>query len=281
MKVSFVFILGVMLSFIITDVYSQNQKYQFEINSTAVKGEVYPIEIVLPEAYDSTLRYPIVYVTDWWFSSQIVLGLCNTLSQADAVIPFIIVGISNHGELNDWRLERFRDLTPTNIPEDDHPDSLGVAKRGITGGSPNFLKFIKEELIPTVEEKFLSDTINRGIVGYSLGGLFSAFVLTEEPQLFQHYLIGSPSLSYDDSEVIKSLERMPSNKLLTVKTVFISVGEEESGNSLKGFADFRDLILEKDLPNIKLESIIIEDADHSSAVDPTIIEGFQFLYGSK
>lgn len=258
---------------------SQTQKHLFEIKSDIVEGETYPIEVVLPDDYDSTLRYPIVYVTDWWFSSTFVTQLYNSLNDARVVQAFIMVGISNQGEMKDWRQERLRDLTPTNIPEYDKPDSLVIGSKGITGGASKFLKFIKDELIPVVEKKYLSDTLNRGLAGYSLGGLFSSFALLNEPQLFSHYLIGSPSLAYDDFIMIDKLKEIAPQKLLTVRNVFIAVGEEESGNALKGFADFRDILLKKDLPNLKLESIIVDGEGHSLASYTAVIKGFKFMYG--
>jgi len=261
--------------------YSQNQKYQFEITSKSVEGEIYPIEIVLPDGYDSTKKYPIVYFTDWWFSAQSFPFTYNRLRMAGVIEPFIMVGISTKGDMRDWRMERLRDLTPTNVADYDVPDSLAIGSRGISGGAANFLSFIKNELIPVVEAKYPSDTLNRGYVGYSLGGLFGACVLVSEPQIFQHYLLGSPSLKYDNFVMINRLKETNPDKLLSVKSIFITVGEEESGDYLKGFADFRDLILKKDLPNLELKSVIIDGEGHLLAASTAMIKGLKFMYGTK
>lgn len=192
-----------------TSTYSQNLKHQFEIHSTSVEGEIYPIEVVLPDDYDSTLTYPVLYFTDWWFSAQAGPHLYNRLRMAGVVEPFIIVGIGTKGDMEDWRLERRRDLTPTNDPGWDSPDTLVAGSRGITGGAANFLGFIKNELIPLVETKFACDSLNRGLLGYSLGGLFGTYVLVTEPQLFHKYLLGSPSVMYDDFIMIERLKETP------------------------------------------------------------------------
>jgi len=139
-------------------VYSQNLKHQFEIHSTSVKGETYPIEVVLPDEYDSTLQYPVLYFTDWWFSTQSGPRLYNLMRLAEVIEPVIIVGIGTEGDMNDWRLERTRDLTPTHLQEWNLPDSIASGSRGITGGAANFLAFIKTELIPLVEAKYACDT---------------------------------------------------------------------------------------------------------------------------
>jgi predicted alpha/beta superfamily hydrolase len=174
-----------------------------------------------------------------------------------------------------------RVYTPTHVAEEDRLDSLKLGSRGITGGANNFLIFIKNKLIPVIEAQYFSDTLNRGFVGYSFGGLFGAYVLSSEPQLFQHYLLGSPSMNYDRYIMIERLKDTPPEKLKSVKSIFISVGEKEKGDDLKGFADLRDLIIKMDLPNLRLSSIVIEDEDHLSAITSTLAKGLRFLYGEE
>jgi predicted alpha/beta superfamily hydrolase len=261
--------------------YSQNRKHQFELKAKSVEEGIYPIEVLLPDNYDSTKRYPIVYITDWWFHKQFDPKLYHRLNNAGVIDPIIIVGIGTLGDRNDWGLERRRDLTPTHVAEEDRLDSLKLGSRGITGGANNFLIFIKNKLIPVIEAQYFSDTLNRGFVGYSFGGLFGAYVLSSEPQLFQHYLLGSPSMNYDRYIMIERLKDTPPEKLKSVKSIFISVGEKEKGDDLKGFADLRDLIIKMDLPNLRLSSIVIEDEDHLSAITSTLAKGLRFLYGEK
>ena len=261
--------------------YSQNQKRQFEISSNSVKGEVYPIEIVLPDEYDSTRVYPILYFTDWWFSAQAGPQLYSRMRFAGEMDPIIIVGIGTKGDMNDWRSERWRDLTPTNLPEFDMPDPKEDGSRGISGGAESFLDFIKDELIPLVESKYPSDTLNRGFFGYSLGGLFGAYVLSTEPQLFQKYFLGSPTLRYDDFVIVDRLREASPDMYSSVKAIFISVGEEESGDYLKGFADFRDLMIKKEVPRLDVKSYIVIGEGHLLSSTPAIIKGLKYLYNPK
>ncbi len=262
-------------------VYCQDQKHQFEISSKSVEGEVYPIEVVLPDDYDSTKLYPILYFTDWWFSALAGPQLFSRMRLAGEMDPIIIVGIGTIGDMNDWRLERWRDLTPTNLAEFDKSDPEENGSRGITGGAENFLAFIKDELIPLVESKYPSDTLNRGFFGYSLGGLFGAYVLSTEPKLFQKYFLGSPTLRYDGFVMVDRLKEVSPDMYSSVKAIFISVGEEESGDYLKGFADFRDLMIEKEVPGLKVKSYIVIGEGHLLSSTPAIIKGLKYLYSSK
>lgn len=270
-----------LLFFLSSGLYSQHLKQQFEMKSAYVKGETYPIEVVLPDAYDPSLNYPVLYFTDWWFSAEAGPQFYQRMRFANEMEAIIIVGIGTQGDMNDWRLERLRDLTPTNLPGWDIPDTLNGGSRGTTGGAANFLAFIKNELIPRVEENYACDTLNRGFLGYSLGGLFGTYVLVTEPQLFHRYLLGSPTVRYDNFIMIEQLSETPAEIYSSVAAVFVSVGEEEGGDYLKGFADIRDLLKGKKVPGLEVESFIVPGEGHLLASTPAIIKGLKFLYGSK
>jgi len=260
--------------------FCQNRKEQFELLSRSVEGETYPIEVVLPDEYDSTRTYPVLYFTDWWFSTQAGPQLYNLMRFDNAIEPIIIVGIGTEGDMNDWKLERWRDLTPASLPLQDYPDSVASGSRGI-GGAANFLGFIKNELIPLVEAKYSCDTLDRGLLGYSLGGLFGTYVLATEPQLFQKHFLGSPAVWLDDFAMVEKLRKTPPELYSSVNAVFVSIGEEESGDYLKGFADIRDLMIEKEVPGLRVESYIVPGEGHYLSSTPAIVKGLKFFYGSK
>lgn len=248
--------------------------------SRSVEGEVYPIEVVLPDDYDSTRTYPVLYFTDWWFSTEAGPNTYNRMRFANEIEPIIIVGIGTEGDMKDWRLERWRDLTPTRVPEQDYPDSIAAGSRGKSGGAANFLGFIKNELIPLVEAKYPCDTLDRGLFGFSLGGLFGTYVLATEPQLFHKYFLGSPTVRYDDFVMLERLKETPPEIYSSVKAVFVSVGEEEPGDYLKGFADIRDLMSGKEVPGLLVESYIVPGEGHLLSANPAVVKGLKFFYGS-
>lgn len=259
------------------NICGQYGRYNFEIKAKSVEDEIYPIEILVPDDYDPSFAYPIVYCTDWWYFLEYESESVDHLKANLLAKQIIIVGIGTIGNRTDWSLERLRDFTPTHLPEFDRQDSLKIGTRGITGGANNFLRFLKHELIPLVETKYLSDTLNRGYVGYSGGGRFGAYILYKDPYLFKHYLLGSPHLSYDNYIVIEEIKGVAPDKLSSVKTIFLSVGEEEWGDQLKGFADLRDIIKAKKLPDLNFESCIFEGEGHLTAFSKTIAFGMEHI----
>jgi len=255
--------------------FAQIKTDKFEITSKEVKGETYSIEVVLPMGYDATKKYPIIYFTDWWFAYQLAPGINGLLSFGNVIEPIIIVGIKDKSSVgaNDWTLNRTRDLTPTNVIAS---DSLMKLPAGTSGGAKQFLAFIKKELIPTVEKKYASDTEKRGYFGYSFGGLFGTYILLNDPEVFKKYLIGSPSLWWDDYLLSKELAEMKAENLSSINSIFIAA--EEEGPQLRGYTEIKMQILEKKTDSLHLETVIILDEDHLSAIPSTIVKGLKFLY---
>lgn len=276
------FILIHVISILIINItYCQTPSIQFKTTSKYIQDAEYVIDIILPEDYDSTYKYPFVYCVDYWLGKYITPGIITYLNFTQAIDPFIVVGIGNEGDYNDWKLERTRDLTPYHIPEYDISSSHSIGTRGVTGGADNFLLFIKNELIPLVETEYNSDTINRSFFGYSYGGLFGVYTIIKEPDLFQKYFLGSPTLSYNDFSLLDSLNSMTSKELFNIKSVYITVGEKESGTTLKAFADLRNCLKKKNIPSLEVTSRIIIDEDHMSAALPSYYNAFKYLYNKE
>ena len=96
-----------------------------------------------------------------------------------------------------------------------------------TGDAGNFLKFIKDELIPIVEKDYRADSSKRILVGHSYGGLFGLFSLFEAPDLFNTLIIGSPTLSYGNRFTFEREESFAKeHKKLNAK-IYLYVGEYE------------------------------------------------------
>jgi predicted alpha/beta superfamily hydrolase len=109
--------------------------------------------------------------------------------------PVAIVGISPAtGDLKRVTAQRVRDLTPTRATS---RYLLGETPYG-TGGAGAMLDLIREEVAPFVESAHSLDPDDRGLGGFSLGGLFTCWALVRRPEGFRRYLAVSPSLWWDD-----------------------------------------------------------------------------------
>jgi predicted alpha/beta superfamily hydrolase len=179
-----------------------------------VLNEERALNIYLPFEYspDSSKTYPVIYLLDGSVDEDFIhiAGLVQFLSfpWINEMPECIVVGISN--------VDRRRDFTwPTRNEQDkmDYPT---------TGGSQNFIDFLRKEVIPLINENYKSNG-NRTIVGQSLGGLLATEILYEFPELFNRYVIVSPSTWWDNGSILD----LEPNGSIENKSIFIAVGKEE------------------------------------------------------
>lgn len=183
-----------------------------EIKS-AILSENRSLNVYLPPGYspDSLRKYPVIYLLDGSADEDFihVAGLVQfgNFSWINMLPESIVVGIAN--------VDRRRDFTfPTRNVQDkkDYPT---------TGHSTRFIDFIEKELQPFVNKTYKTDGTST-IIGQSLGGLLATEILLKKPQLFDNYIIVSPSLWWDDESLLQAQPAVFSGK----KSVYIAVGKE-------------------------------------------------------
>ncbi len=63
------------------------------------------------------------------------------------------------------------------------------------GGAPQFLKFLRDELLPEVERRYPVDSTRRVLLGQSHGGRFVMWSALEAPDLFWARIASNPSFT--------------------------------------------------------------------------------------
>ena len=164
----------------------------FTIASTTL-GEVRRINVYAPPGYADApaARVPVLYMPDGGMGEDFlhVAGLVQVSVLNGTMRPFLLVGIEN--------TERRRDMTgPTANAED-----RKIAPR--VGGSAAFRRFIRDELMPRVRQRYRT-TGESAIVGESLAGLFVVETFLLEPDLFDSYVAIDPSLWWNDGALVRA-----------------------------------------------------------------------------
>lgn len=236
---------------------------------------VYPLFIKLPRTYSKNDNkvYPVIYLTDAFYSFQIVSGATRYPMNIGKMKEAIIVGIS-YSKSSKGDTSRIRDYTP----------SVAQSWKKETGGAQQHMEFIESSIIKYMDENYRTDKDDRTFVGNSLGGLFGSYILLTKPTLFNNYILGSPSYWFDNN-VIFELEKKSKSKLITLNAnVFIGIGELESkqfGSSydmVKDAKTFSERIRSWKQTNLKLKIIVIPEANHQTAFPTTVIQGLHSIY---
>lgn len=131
----------------------------------------------------------VLVVTDANGMFGTAVEIVQSLQLSALVPPMLVVGLGYPGATNllDTIQVRARDLTPTwheVFPQSGHADE--------------FAAFIGDELRPWIAETYGDCSRNLTCFGHSLGGLFATHLLLTQPELFNHYIVSSPSLWWDD-----------------------------------------------------------------------------------
>lgn len=230
-------------------------------------GETRKLNVYLPFDYDtSSTDYPVIYLLDGSKDEDFIhiAGLTQfaTFPWIDLIPRSIVVGIAN--------TDRTRDFTyPTTIEED-------IKNIPTQGGSEKFIEFVKTEVQPLVEKAYRTNG-KKTLIGQSLGGLVATEILISQPELFDNYMIVSPSMWWDNESL---LELAPAfSKMDGAKKVFLAVGNE--GEIMIGGAEkLRDFL--KIYPSqIELGYRFFEEHDHGDVLHQAAYRGFEWIFGEE
>lgn len=187
--------------------------------STTLK-ERRPYLVYTPPSYHEPTRvpraYPVLYLLDGDVHFHAVTGIIQMLATgvggAYAIPEMIVIGIPV--------ADRRRDLTPTRIAKDPYGNPLPPGWE-VTGGNPQFLQFIKRELIPHVDSVYRTAPY-RVFVGHSLGGLSVLNALYTIPETFNAYAAIDPTLWMDDRLLVRTAREVFARPAPPNRTLFIA-----------------------------------------------------------
>lgn len=241
----------------------------FEISGSEIRtlkavnlDRSYDLYIKLPSGYfkekNKTHKYPVIYFNDGGYCWVSAVGITRAPFSLGGYEKAILVGLS-YAKGEKAVASRTRDLTPTNVN----------GKKYITGGAHAYLSFIKDQVLPFIENTYRADPDRRILVGQSYGGLFGAYALIEEPGLFHDYILTSASL-WHDGQVIFNLEEQAanSNKKLTGR-IYFATGATETPAINSGRHDmvgqqraFTEQLRSRGYENLIIKDEIIADGTH-------------------
>lgn len=176
------------------------------------------LNVHLPEGYgDSTATYPVVYVLDGSANEDFphIAGLMQFMHMYDLSPKSIVVGIANAGR------SRYHDFTS---PTKGDSDLVWVPTGG---GSEDFINYIASEVEPFVEDHYRTSG-KRAIIGQSLGGLLATEILFTRPELFDDYILISPSLWWNKGALAAEAEAWVRTHATLPKRVYIAVAPDDA-----------------------------------------------------
>jgi ferri-bacillibactin esterase len=214
------------------------------------------------------------------------------LMQLPGLLPSVLIvgiGYPRAATIRDTVAIRARDLTPTRSACDG------------SGGGDAFLRFIRRELLPWVEQRFPSSLGDIVYFGHSLGGLFGVHALLDDVPAFDRFIISSPSLWWDHYVEFEREERRASSHSGLVATVYFGIGAEETDEGRRREAinlpaddpakpppthldmvddlvRFADRLGARRYPNLELELAVFPDEFHATVPAAVLSHGLRHLF---
>lgn len=206
-KFNFLVLLSVL---VLSDTIGQNQQ-DFLIKSgikdsvqSTILNEQRDFWVIVPDDIKDYDRLPVVYILD---GDQQLENLHAVYSSywGHHLPRMILVGIDNSHN-------RTRNLTISKVEQ--HWEENGEGEK--------FSLFIKEELIPLIEENYPVTTY-RTLIGHSYGGLFTLNMMIHYPDLFQNYIAIDPSIDWDNQLITRELQKALKENDFSNKKLYLSL----------------------------------------------------------
>jgi uncharacterized protein len=241
-----------------------------------ILGETRPYWVYVPPyTQESGEKFTVLYLLDGDAHFHSVSGLSQILGtgiNGTRLFPeMMVVAIPN--------IDRTKDLTPT------HSEILDGEKQEFlktSGGGVNFLKFLKEELIPHIDSRYPTSPY-RILVGHSFGGITAINALYMIPEAFDSYISIDPSLWWDDHLLLKLAPEILADEKLDGKYLFLSQANTlkpgESTNDHFGSIKEYEKVLKTTDTGLKWAFKYYPEDSHGSVPLISTYDGLRFIFG--
>lgn len=244
--------------------------------ASALVGDSYQIDVRLPPDYATSpsRRYPVVYQLDgtsFGPEFSITAGAASGLEAGGTIAPLIVVGIGYPypDPLVSTTRGRGRDYITT---FDD----------GKPGGAANFLAFVKQELIPSLDRQYRIDPTRRVLSGHSLGGFMSLHELfttagTASPPAFWGFIAGDPSLTQDNLRLFDEEAALAARTRSVPAPLWVEIARYDGAVQTLAFKLLRARLV-ADFPDLRFGAAV-RDTDHGGAIAPGFENGLAHIFG--
>ena len=238
--------------------------FEYTVQSE-ILGEERQIFVNLPKGYaqDTDERYSVLYVLDGETHFKMASGIVDWLSGAAAQMPrTIVVGVANTPDPR----TRARDFTR-------NPQAGGS-----NDGVNNFRTFLRDELIPYIDENFRTHPF-RILSAHSLAGLFTIDTMITDTNLFKGYIAISPYFIADasDTGLNARVSQYLENRESLQVTLYSSLGGNE-GNLKPEFDKFQNTLQSAKIDGLAFETSLLDSQTHMATPPVSLHLALQYIF---
>lgn len=251
---------------------------------TGETGRRYRIAVAWPDAPAPPEGFPVLYVLDADVLFATAAETVRSYARGAPARHAIVVGIGYPDDLDTVRERRI-----------DMAFRTKAAGAGAVAGADAFLTFIADRLKPEIGRSYRIDATREAMFGHSFGGLFAGWALLKRPDLFDRWMIASPSVWYGDRWILSDAAQRPfasATKAVANKPdVLVTVGAYEQAPdpdfvdpraaelaTLRQVDGARDLAAALNRAGAPTRYELIERENHGSVIPVALARAARFLF---
>lgn len=234
------------------------------------------INIYLPDGYNpnDTVTYPVIYIPDGGIQEDFLhlagIAQYDTQPWVDCFRPSIVVGIENTNRRRDFTfaVNNLNFLKKIGYTEKDIPQY---------GGSAKYISFLGNELQPFINKQFKTSP-DATIIGESLAGLLVSEIYTNHRDLFNNYIIISPSLWWGNEQLLSEIK--PDN-VVAAKNINVYIGAPNKTEDTMMYADavsLEKVIRQNKDAHTKVYFDYLPQETHATVIHQAVFDAFRMFY---
>ncbi|MDP6650502.1 MAG: alpha/beta hydrolase-fold protein [Gammaproteobacteria bacterium] len=277
---------------------------QFDITSK-FSNQDYRIKVALPSSYALTDKeYRVVYVLDSFFSFGVVHGMDTVNMGLTTENIYVAIG---YVRPNETPINRNHDMSPKGSQAQEFLDQMNSAstlwhqqtentgveammkaalstkKKYTQGGADDFLAFIEKELDPVIRKHYRTNDGKAGLMGVSMGGLFTYYAFLKQSPLFDRFFIGSPGLQLPNSKLLDGLPELLRSTDFKDQRVFLAAGSEELINPFfealaMNFLKMGQIFSQNPADGLSVEYRVYSGKTHTTVTPVAMQEAAEYLF---
>jgi hypothetical protein len=260
------------------------------IRARALQRE-YQVFVSLPPSYEKNGRsYPVVFVTDANYAFPLTRAIAARAgSHGRQIEEFILVGLS-YARGDTPTYSRRRDYTPTPTADRNVTSDM-PGREPKYGESEGYRRFIMDEVLPFIAQRYRADMARKTLMTHSYGSLLALDILFNEPGAFENYILGSPSLWFNNKVMFERERAYAARNKDLRANVYFAVGGYETvrqgprfnkeDDMVRGMKAFMRNLRSRNYPNLRMEGEVIRDEDHLTVAPIIITHGLRWALPGK
>lgn len=257
-----------------------------DLPSPSLKRD-YQVYVALPDSYKgSNRRYPVLFVLDANYGFAVTRNIAQRLSKHAGMEEAIVVGLS-YAKGDTPVYSRRRDYTPSVPRRQDYKSDM-QGRAPAFGEAQAYGRHIAAEVFPMIAAHYRADMSRKVLVGHSYGSLLGLELLLSSPQTFEHYILGSPSLWFDQGVMFEREKAYAARHKALPASVYFGIGaretlapgkkrsrSEEDADMVADLREFDGVLRSRGYRGLVTRLDVFADEDHASVFPFVLTRGLR------